>query len=263
MSWLSKTLKKVGKSKITRGIGKVIDFGADFVPIPGVKEGLNLGGKLLQGQNLKKAALGTAGDFAMGAVVGKAKGLLGGAKKVSSAAGLANKLGGVDIASKYIGQGATDNAARAIAAGNAGGGFLGGLKKIGGSVVSQALPQVFGAGQGVGTGGVGGTVGKVLGGTDGRLGLDDVGGFLKGGINKLGGVDGLLGAGALGYGAYQQKQAGDMRDKALKLIEQEYASRAPLREMGMKGLMNEQRPDLSQEFAGTIDNPFSRLRRVG
>jgi hypothetical protein len=261
MSWLSKGLKKIGKSKITRGIGKVIDFGADFVPIPGVKEGLNLGGKLLQGQNLKKAALGTAGDFVMGGLASKAKGLLGGAKAAAGAGDIAKKLGGIDIASKYIGQGATDNAARAIAAGNAGGGFLGGLKKVGGSIISSQLPGAIQSFAGGGSPGLSQAAGAIAQG--GKPGIvDQIGSFLGGGLKKIGGVDGLLGAGALGYGAYQQKQAGDMRDKALKLIEQDYATRAPLRTMGLSGMLNETPPDLSGVFAGATDNPFSR-RRVG
>lgn len=115
-------------------------------------------------------------------------------------------------------------------------GIGGGLKKIGGAIGLGGAPAEAGASSGGGLSGIAGLIGS--------------------GVSKLGGIDGLLGAGGLGYGAYQQKQAGDMRDKALKLITDDYATRAPLRQAGLSGMLNETPPDLSQTFAS--QNPFAR-----
>lgn len=59
---LGSFLRKIGKNKIVRGIGRAVDFGSDFLP-PGFRDVGNFGGKILQGQNLKTAALGTGTDY--------------------------------------------------------------------------------------------------------------------------------------------------------------------------------------------------------
>lgn len=221
MSWLSQGLKKIGKSKITRTLGKIIDTGADFLP-PGFREVGNVGGKLMQGQNLKKAAIGSVLDYAGGKLGGMVASKLGG-----KAGGLVAK----SVPSKApIGSMSVINGMPVMLPPSSSGGFAGGLKKIGGSVVDSLSHNK----QGI---------------------IDSV----LGGVKHLG-VDNVLGGGALAYGAYQQKKAGDMRNKALKMVEQDYAERAPLRKLGVSGMMNEQRPDLSSVFAPAM-NPF--LRKVG
>lgn len=102
--------------------------------------------------------------------------------------------------------------------------------------------------------------GSASGGGGGGLlsSLGGIGSGLLGGLKKVG-IDNILGGGALGYGAYQQKQAGDMRDKALKLITDDYATRAPLRTQGLQGMLNETPPDLSSIYSDP-QNPFSRKR---
>jgi hypothetical protein len=216
-------------------------------------------------------------------------GLLGGLKKVGKVVGgvakraapIAAMIPGVGtVAGAAIGglgsRASGDNLKTAIGYGIKGalpgalgklgglGGVLGGLKRIGGggapSLDVGDLSKVIGnsgmpggAAPGLGSsgkGGVLGSLGSIIGGAGG------LGGILGGGLKKIGGVDGLLGGAATGYGAYQMKQAGDMRNKALKMVEQDYASRAPLRSQGLAGMLNEQRPDLSSTFAS--NNPFSR-----
>lgn len=135
-----------------------------------------------------------------------------------------------------------------------------GLKKVG-SVAKKAAPIALPLAVGLATGGIGGGLvggalkkvgGKGLGGAIGKFG-----GGILGGLKKIG-IDGALGGASLAMGAYQQKKAGDLRGKALGLAEKRYAEQAGLRKMGMQGLMNEQRPDLSGVFQS--QNPF--MRRV-
>jgi hypothetical protein len=78
-----------------------------------------------------------------------------------------------------------------------------------------------------------------------------------GGLKKVG-VNGVL-AGASGVaGVNASRNAANDRKKALKLIESGYAEREPLRKLGLSGMLNEQRPDLSSTFA-TSGNPFRRV----
>ena len=85
-----------------------------------------------------------------------------------------------------------------------------------------------------------GTAGKFLGGSDG-FGADD--------LLKYGKAAGDA------FGAYEDRERfGKMEDMA----NADYASRAPLREAGMAGLLDESRPDLSSVFA----QPEQRYRRV-
>lgn len=154
-------------------------------------------------------------------------------------------------------RGALKYGAMGAASGLAGSKLLGGKGILG---VPGALKKVIGSGGhpevvGLGPGGV-----PMINQTAGKSGLGGLGGIaglLGSGFKKIGGVDGLLGAGALGYGAYQQKQAGDYRNKALKMIEQDYASREPLRKMGLAGMLNETPPDLSGVFQS--QNPLRRV----
>lgn len=82
-------------------------------------------------------------------------------------------------------------------------------------------------------------------------------GMLKGlGGKLLGNSDLLLGGLSMYQGQKQQNQANDLQKRALALAEQRYAETAPLREMGLKGLQNTQRRDLSATFRNNA-NPFS------
>ncbi len=230
MSWLSQGLKKL--KPIGKAYNKISDFGAQaagFVPGIGpiLAGGIKASGDVLGGKNLKTALLNgvkTGGSAYIGGKIGGAlAGKLG--SKVPSAVSGAKIIG--------IGPNGVPLFDQTGGGGGLGGQILGGLKKVGGGIIGADQ-------RGDGGGGF----------------LDDIGGMLSGGLKKIGGIDNVLGAGALGYGAYQQKQAGDMREKALKLITDDYATRAPLRTQGLSGMLNEQRPDLSSVFAS--QNPFSR-----
>jgi hypothetical protein len=220
MSWLSSGLRKVG------GVAKKAAPLAGLIPGVGTVAGGLIGGlgSLASGDNIGEA-LKYGAKGAVGGYLGNAAGGLGGI------------LGGL----KRIGGGGLPNADRDY--GITGSGSIGGK----GDLSGLPMPSIGGAPK---SGGLGGILGGLLGGSGG------IGGLLSGGLKKIGGVDGLLGGAATGYGAYQMKQAGDMRNKALKMVEQDYATRAPLRSQGLAGMLNEQRPDLSSTFAS--NNPFSR-----
>jgi hypothetical protein len=69
MSWLSQTVRR--NKGVIRKLGKGIDFAADFVPIPIVRDGLNVGSKLMQNKNLRDSLLETGLEYAGGKIMGK------------------------------------------------------------------------------------------------------------------------------------------------------------------------------------------------
>lgn len=75
---LRRSLKSIGKNKLFRGLGKAVDTVGDFLP-PGFRDVANVGGKLMQGQNLKRSLIGAGMDYAGGriggALVSKARGV--------------------------------------------------------------------------------------------------------------------------------------------------------------------------------------------
>ncbi len=227
MSWLSQGLKKVG------GVAKKVAPFAGLIPGVGTLAGAAIGGlgSLASGDNIGEALK----NGAIGGLSGYGGSKLLGGKGILGIGGALKKVGG-----------RTPDIIGADQRGN-GGGTIGGSGPLSG----LPMPDIGKAPGGGGLGGVLGGIGGLLGGSGG------VGGFLGGALKKVGGIDNVLGAGALGYGAYQQKQAGDMREKALKLITDDYATRAPLRTQGLSGMLNEQRPDLSSVFAS--QNPFRRV----
>lgn len=121
------------------------------------------------------------------------------------------------------------------------------LKAIGGDMTRNAgmsaklLPMAL----------TGGAAGAAMGGGGGALGM------LKGlGGKLLDNSDLLLGGLSMYQGQKQQNQANDLQKRALALAEQRYAETAPLRQMGLKGLQNTQRRDLSATFRNNA-NPFA------
>ena len=233
---LRRGLKNLGKSKIVRGLGHGIDFVSDFLP-PGFRDVGNFGGKLLEGQNLKHAALGTAMDYGMGRIAKGVGGLVGRKAPVS----LANKYGADALAKLPVGvTGAS--AARSGIAGYAP------------DVISTVAS---GAGNAVRSGGVGG---QVLAGAKRALGGFNAGDLIKGA--------------ATGYDiyssekdrAYNRKRLSEQdrmyaedrarshrledeslgRDRAYDAAAQAYFnSNADLRNRGKAGMLDYSRPDLS------------------
>lgn len=125
-----------------------------------------------------------------------------------------------------------------------------GIKALGGSAKNALMSP-------------GGTAGNVLrsqvpgaAGADAGVG-GGFGGMLKGlGGKLLGNSDLLLGGLSMYQGQKAQNQANDLQKRAMALAEQRYAETAPLREMGLKGLQNTQRRDLSATFRNA-QNPFA------
>lgn len=128
------------------------------------------------------------------------------------------------------------------------------LKAIGGDMMRNSklsatlLPLAMTGGAAAGAMGGAGAAGA---GGGGALGM------LKGlGGKLLGNSDLLLGGLSMYQGQKAQNQANDLQKRALALAEQRYAETAPLREMGLKGLQNTQRRDLSATFRNNA-NPFA------
>ena len=206
MSVVSSLIKKVKKSKITRGIGKIVDVASDFLP-PGLRDVGNLTGKLLQQQNLKKAALGTAMDYGAGKIGGMVAGKLGGAAKGAAGKAIPN----VDTSAMPAAANVIGNRAGAAATGI--GGFSGGV--VGGMPV--LLPQAAkAAGGGVAQNAVksiaqnfGGQVVKNL--TGSPTGPANSGG--GGWLDKPGMIEGLFGLAGGALSGYGQGQMAD-KDRA-------------------------------------------------
>ena len=131
-----------------------------------------------------------------------------------------------------------------------------------------AAPMV-GSALGLGAGGAG-AAGAGAAGGGGGIG---VGSLLGGGIKSVGkwamrNPDAILGAAGMVQGGLQQRDANRLNEQALGYARDDWDSRAPLREAGLQGLMQNQAPDLSHLSAGS-SNPFTQaqprrmLRTVG
>lgn len=265
-------LKKIGKSKITRTIGKGIDFGSDFLP-PGFRDVGNLGGKLLQGQNLKRSLIGTGMDYAGGRLAkglsGKLQGIGKSAVKQGIAGGIMSPVGlgaGVGLGSPSadlmtrLGDPSVLTAGMKNIAG-AGPNRLAGPMA---AAVARGPGFDWGGALKTGIGAVAGSGGSMAKPDWKSRALGGIGDFLKGG-NPNGGIDlGKLAKYALpALGAYQASKAAakadEYRKKGLAGAEAEYASRKPLREMGMAGLMDPRMTDVSSLF----NKPRPQYRRIG
>lgn len=232
MSWLShglrgvkKGLKKLGKSKVVRGVGKFIDVGADFLP-PGLREIGNVGGKLLEGQNLKSAAIGSALDYGAGRL-----------GKVISGKLVGNKI--------PLGGAAGAGAARPN---------VGAVIGVGPTGMPIFAPPGMG---------IGGAVANAAAGAAGGGGwLNTLGGAALSGVKKgLGGFSAgdLIKGAATGYDIYNKEKERAFeqgREKKYDAYNDEdraaqaawFASRAPLRQAGEQGLLHPKTFDYSSIF---------------
>ena len=237
---LRRSLKSLGKNKIFRGIGKVADLAGDFVPIPGVRDALNIGGKLMQGQNLKRSLIGAGLDYAGGkiggALAGKARALVH-PGAAASAAGAGASLVPKPSADPFVDALMRSKGVPAAAV-SVGGGLVS-------SGVNRAAPVMT---QGLGS--------QVLSGAKRALG-------------GLKASDVIKGA-AAGYdiysrekdAAYNRKRLADqdrmykedrardiaMRDKYNAASQAYFDSNADLRAAGKAGMMDWSKPDLSALF---------------
>jgi hypothetical protein len=254
MSWLSQGYKKVIKP-IKGTLGKVIDTGSDFLP-PGWREAGNFAGKRLQGQSTKQAILGAAMDYGVGKVSKGLSNKLSGVGKGGFDLSAANASGNaatnsVMNATKNVGSGIDwGNLSGHLASGmtNNSGGFLDGLKKVGGNVLQD---QVKGGGQDSR-----GWLDKLTGGNGIGGAIGNIGGFIN--DHK----DTALGAAALAESYKNSRKADDYRKQGLNFANDSWKAREGLRKVGVAGMMNETRPDLSEDFYDP-NNPFARpMRRV-
>ncbi|MHB1310582.1 MAG: hypothetical protein ACYC3L_01100 [Gemmatimonadaceae bacterium] len=126
--------------------------------------------------------------------------------------------------------------------------------------VGHGKPKLGNILGGAATGALGAVGGGALKGA--TSGLKSVGSSgLMGGIKKLGGfaldnIDPIMGAASMYQGAKAQGKADDLNKRALALREQQYADFAPIRKLGIAGMQNTQRPDLSAIYRNQ-QNPFA------
>ena len=130
------------------------------------------------------------------------------------------------------------------------------VKGIGGQIAKGGIGSIFSGGGADGKGNlgaIGDLAGKIGGGgLGGVLGLDGLGGSIGDFLgNGRGGLD-LGKIGLLGLGGLQMKNAADLQKQstgyatdALKGVQENYNSRAPLRAAGQGGMLNPQIMDLS------------------
>ncbi len=141
--------------------------------------------------------------------------------------------------------------------------FLSGLGKVLGGVgkVASFIPGVGTIGGAV-LGGLGGLAeGKGLGGALSGAAAGAIpgggGGLLKtigGGLLKA--APAIMGGISMVQGAKKQGQADKMAADALRLKQQQYQDFAPIRALGIQGLQNTQRPDLTSIYQNK-QNPFA------
>lgn len=113
------------------------------------------------------------------------------------------------------------------------------------------LPAVGSAIGGAGAAGAAGAAGKAA----------SVGGALK----SIGGVIKDVAPIAIGgmsayEGIQQNRRANDLQDRAIGMAEENAAARKPLLSLGMAGMQNAKRPDLSEQFTDD-GNVYARQRR--
>lgn len=98
--------------------------------------------------------------------------------------------------------------------------------------------------------------------------LSKIGGLAKKAIPiVVGAATGGLGGAALAslpllQGASQQGKADKLNKQQLQFANQRLAELAPLRQAGIQGMLNPQRPDLSAQYGGT-QNPFAQRPPIG
>ena len=222
---LLKKLENMGRSlgKVVRQASPLVSFIPGIGPI--ASAGIGYAGSLAEGRNLKHhlKSGAMAGLSGLGIDKLQATGKLG-----STLSGEFGKRSAREAALK----GALGNMARNPA------GIIDPM--TGTSIAGEA------------GGGIGGFAGKALSG---------VSGLLKGGIGKLSTAD-ILKLGLGGVGAYQASKAAgkanDLRERGLKYATDAYDEAAPLRKMGMEGMLDPRMADVSSLF-NQPRRPYRRL----
>jgi hypothetical protein len=232
---LGKTLG--GALKIAAPIAGALIPGVGWLGAAAIGGLGNAGGQLLQngrvnvGQSLLSGALAGGGNALLGNGLGAgSSGMLGSAGQGAQALGGAASAGG----------GAP-----------AGLGPQGIMAPGGGTIGAVGTPGIASGGGVFGQGGLGGQLGGLFGGADGKFGLGDALGLF-----------GTIGSGI--HAANLQDEARDQRRAAIEGATNEWNSRAPLRQASQAGLLNAgnlQRPDFSQIFADP-GNPFMAGRQA-
>ena len=228
MSWISKQLKSVGK--VAKKAGKAIGKGweaIDDYALPAV--GFALGGPA-------GAALGSAAARGIGDGKFNLKATLGAGAK-GYALGQLGSMAGLQGGSGF----------KAL-----GGSLKTAALNPGGTAMNVVKSQVPGMGS-VASGGVAPGVANAASAAPSR-GLWD--GIKKVGSFALDNIDPIMGAASMYQGAKAQGKADDLNKRALALREQQYADFAPIRKLGIAGMQNTQRPDLSAIYRNQ-QNPFA------
>lgn len=141
------------------------------------------------------------------------------------------------------------------------------IKRIGAGALTGAVTGYGGSllgGGGKAAGAAGGAANSVAPGVANAASAGanrGIGSSLLGGLKKIGGfaldnIDPIMGAASMYQGAKAQGKADDLNKRALALREQQYADFAPIRKLGIAGMQNTQRPDLSAIYRNQ-QNPFA------
>lgn len=148
--------------------------------------------------------------------------------------------------------------------------FLGKAAKAAAPVVGMVNPALgigLGALGGLGNGkdslkqmaggAVSGGAGALAGRAGGAAGAGGGTGFMD---RARGALDTLIGAASAYDGYRADREANKYRKMAIDHAQQQWNANAPLREAGMRDLMDETQPDLSGLY-GASENSFRRVRR--
>lgn len=138
------------------------------------------------------------------------------------------------------------------------------LKRIGGGALTGAIAGYGGSllgGGGKAASAASGGVAPGIANAASAGAQRGIGSSLLGGLKKIGGfaldnIDPIMGAASMYQGAKAQGKADDLNKRALALREQQYADFAPIRKLGLAGMQNTQRPDLSAIYRNQ-QNPFA------
>jgi hypothetical protein len=244
-------VKFVGNApkKIAKGAQKLVTDPADWAK-NALKSGIQAA-PVLALPGVGGLVSGALGGLGLGGVAGAAKGALGAIGKTAS-----NVLG------KIPGGGIIKSGVQAIGKSPVGQGVrqaLGGqpltIKNLMGGGAPAGGLQPTGGG-----GGIGGWIrDNVLGGKPITLGnvLGKGGDIIKSGVKTVKEHPELaLAAANAVYGAGRAKGADELRKKGVSTAEGSWNTRAPLREAGVKGMLNTTRPDLASTFNDPT-NPFA------
>lgn len=258
---------------IGRSVGGAVQKAAPVLNmIPGVgpvaAAGLGALGSVAAGGNMRdhaRTALSAGGSALGGSILSGAGKMAGGIPGVSGVMGAAKSLGGVQVPGMgtvgSIVKGQLPNMTGGWGGGPGAGGVLG--APSGGSAAAGRAAGPAPASGGSRYGAVGDFARNVLSGgkpltLENMKGAGGIPGAVGGAIDYAkDNPDMILAGGSIISGAMDAAKASDLRDKALRSAEGSYNERAPMRAMGMAGLGNTQRPNLSATFADP-GNPYAR-----